>query len=190
MNQKNIIIGILVVVIVVLSYMIFFEPRSVNKSSLEEKGSNQFIAAYDRPDSVLSGINLPITKSATCSFNRLQSAYFEFKDNKNDNAGRAPSSANEMAKIYFETSIESKPNISAFIDLDTDNPKMTANMGQAEMVKIIDNEDSVVLVEKDTLSSGVLIAYTIFKKEGVGVWTKQYKLIGVPLVYSSMGYCE
>ncbi|MDO8264828.1 MAG: hypothetical protein Q7T34_00475 [Candidatus Parcubacteria bacterium] len=152
------------------------------------KDSYQFIGSYEREKSPITPL-LPITKSTTCSFNRINGVSFEVREKENE-VGHVPYSEEEKAKIYYESSMESQPNIVSFIDLDTKNPKMVANIGQDELIKIYDDEEIIHMVEKIPLNSGSINLYTIYKKDGLAIWTKQYIFINVPLGYMAMGYCK
>lgn len=136
---------------------------------------------YERPSNFLN--SLPITQSATCYFGTVSSTTFENKDD--------PFADIDARRIIFNTEEQSKPTVVAFVDLDTPTPKLTANMGQAELVKIVDTSEIVTLIEKAPIVTGDnVIVYTIHKNEGVATWTKQYKLITTPYALVSMGYCE
>jgi hypothetical protein len=144
-----------------------------------------FIESYERNEKAW----LPINQSATCTFNRINYVSFEFREN-NEEAGRVPYSKTEEAKIYFDSSLEAKPNTSTFVDLDTENPKMAGNMGQDELIKAYEDEKILHMITKDSLSFGNLITYTIFKNEGLAIWAKSYDMLGVPFGMMSIGYCQ
>jgi hypothetical protein len=96
----------------------------------------------------------------------------------------------EEGKIKFESLVQRTPNIITFVDLNTVNPKIKGNNGQADLAIIYNNDDQIVLVEKDILDVGTFHNFTIFKKEGIAIWNKQYKLVSSPYGFVSMGYCE
>lgn len=137
--------------------------------------------SYTRPKP--NGYNIPITQSATCYFQRFSSV--KFKDPED------PFAASDTKKIIYESSEDSKPNIVAFVDLDKESPKLTANGGQGELLKVIDNDEMVTMIEKSPLQIGAnTIVYTVYKKEAVATWTKQYSLLTIPYAHVAMGYCE
>lgn len=181
------IFGIVLVVMCVISYGAASYKYKESGTVTEERGTDTFLASYERDVSGIPPL-LPITQSATCSFDRLNNVTYEYRSNIND-VGRE-ADPGEVASIYYTSSIETQPNVVSFIDLDTDVPKMIANMGQDDLVKIYEDDDTIHLVEKGPISGGTLVIYTIFKKEGLAIWTKQYDFIGVPLGYMGMGYCK
>jgi len=151
------------------------------KNSTTPSNTRTETFTYPRPKA--NSYNIPITQSATCYFQRFSSV--QFKD-PNDSFAK-----DETKKIIYNSSEDSKPNIIAFVDLDTENPKLTANGGQGELVKIIDNDAMVAMIEKSPLQIGAnTIVYTIYKKEGIATWTKQYMLLTTPYAHVAMGYCE
>ncbi len=131
------------------------------------------ILKYSRPSNVL-GTKIPITQSTTCNFTQVDSTVYK----------------DDEKQIEFTSNKESSPNVVAFSNLDTDVPMMVGNAGQAQLTKIINSDDIVTLIENDTIASDNMIAYTIFKKYGVAIWTKQYQLLSYPYGLLSMGYCQ
>lgn len=151
------------------------------KASNPEKAKEDNTQTYSRPKTFLN--NLPLTQSATCYFESVTSTTFENPDD--------PFADIEKRLITFSNEKQSKPNIVAFVDLDTPNPKLTANQGQGELLKIVDTPEIVTLIEKAPVTTGDnVIVYTIYKTDGVATWTKQYKLLTTPYALLSMGYCE
>lgn len=185
--QKNKIFIAIVIVGIIIGVSIYLSSQN-NFSDVEKRGSNQFIASYERETSSIPPL-LPITQSATCSFNRINGVSFEVREKENE-VGRAPYSNEEKTRIYYDSSVESQPNTVSFIDLNTKNPKMVANIGQDELIKIYDDNEIIHMMEKVPLNTGSINLYTIYKKEGVAIWTKQYNFLGVPIGYMAMGYCK
>lgn len=191
--EKNKIFIAIIIAGIIISVSIYFSSNSSKiitnmPIEKEEKGPNQFIASYEREKSSIEPL-IPITKSVTCSFNRINGVSFEVREKENE-VGHASYSENEKAKIYYDSSVESQPNTVSFVDLDTENPKMVANIGQDELIKIYDDEEIIHMMEKSPFNLGTVNLYTIYKKEGVAIWTKQYSLLGVPIGYMAMGYCK
>lgn len=89
-------------------------------------------------------------------------------------------------KVYYSTS-EEKPNLITFTDLSSKQPKIKGNMGDDLLTRLKDDEDTIVLLEKNML--GDIFTYTIFKKEKIATWYKSYKMITAPYSMLSMGYC-
>ena len=186
---KLITFSLILVVVGGVIYLAFFKNTNNNNSGIpkEKGGTNNFIASYERPESVIPPF-LPITQSTTCSFNRINNISYEFRDNENETGRKALEG--EKAKIYYDSSVDSQPNIISFIDLDKKTPKMVANMGQDSLIKVYENEETIQLIEESTLPNGSIISYTIFKKDGIAIWSKQYSLLGIPYGLSAMGYCK
>jgi hypothetical protein len=187
MEEKTDIKLVIIIILIVLVGVAYFYSPSRNEVIKDKPGTSNLLGSYAREESSIPVI-LPITQSATCTFNRLSGASFEFRE-KEDTVGRA-STGEEKAKIYYDSWVESQPNIVSFIDLDTKEPKMTANMGQDSLIKAYEDEEVIQMVEGNTLSTGTMITYTIFKKDGVAIWSKQYNFLGVPVGYMGMGYCK
>jgi hypothetical protein len=185
MKKLDIKLVIIIILIVVIG-MIIFLPNTKNKIIKVETGKSQFLGSYEDKSTIPT--ILPISQFATCSFNRLNNVSFSFLDEKNE-ISLTPV-GKEKPKINYDSSVESQPNIVSFSDLDTKNPKMVANMGQDDLVKIYEDEETIHMIEKATLDSGTAVIYTIFKKEGVAIWTKQYSFLGTPYGYMAMGYCK
>ena len=127
--------------------------------------------------------NLPITDSATCKFNRTEAVVYEGK-------GGILSDPLEGRISFRAPFIQEEPTILTFVDLDKETPKIKGNNGQGDLIVAFNSEDEIVLIEKDILDIGTLHTFTIFKKEGVAIWGKQYKLVVNPYGFISMGYCE
>lgn len=169
-------INIKIILLVALAVSIFFNFYSKNSN-------NKTALQYSRPDSITAG--KPITQSATCKFLRVQNVTLEDRDNAASELAN-----NTNAKIFFESNAQKEPNIVAFIDLDTNAPKLKGNAGQSNLIKVIDNQDTVSLIEEAPVEFGSIIVYTIFKKERVATWSKQYKLVNIPFGLMAMGYCD
>lgn len=174
--------------IFLLLFAIVFLGAGCRKDISDTPGSDKPIASYKREASLIPS-QLPIEKSITCEFNRINHVSFEVREDENK-IGSPPQSDIEKAKIYYSSSVESQPNIASFVDLDTKSPKIVGNNGQDDLIKIYEDEEVVHLITKGTLDFGVAIFYTIYKKEGVAIWTKQYSLLGFPVGYMAMGYCK
>ncbi len=148
---------------------------------LVSAGFNVYLLAKSAPeDGILfslqrhrESINLPLNQSTNCSFDAEMNV--TYKDGKIE---------------YKSTKNEEGTNIS-FVDLDTDNPKMRGNAGQDDLLKIVDNDEVVTMIEKSPIAFGTQQSFTIFKATGVGIWTKQYNLANqIPFGLLSMGYCD
>lgn len=90
-------------------------------------------------------------------------------------------------KVFYQTTDQEKPILLTFAGLSGENPKMKGNNGDSELIKVKDDNETIVLIERSAF--GDLFLYTIFKKEKVAVWNKTYKLINTPYAHVSMGYC-
>ncbi len=93
----------------------------------------------------------------------------------------------ENRKVYYETSDSKTPNLITFAGLSTKEPKIKGNQGDAPLIMLKNDAESIVLVEQN--SFGDMFTYTIFKQDKVAVWHKAYKLVTAPYALLSMGYC-
>jgi hypothetical protein len=126
--------------------------------------------------------NLPITNSATCRFERIDEVIYKGKDDILEDPLKG--------RIEFSSHTQKEPVIITFVDLDTDKPKLKGNNGQGDLLVAYNDDDQIVLIEEGILNVGTFHNFTIFKKEGVAIWNKQYKIIALPYGSTSMGYCE
>lgn len=162
MTQEKIDIKAVLIVILLISLFLNFFPPAKSSSDI-------MIAEYSRPNSFSA--QEVVTQSTTCSFKRVDSV--SFKD-----------------KISFNSDSQDQDVTIAFLDLDTKTPKVKGNNGQANLIKVIDSENNFTLIEEEPITFGTVNVYTIFKKERVATWTKQYELITIPYASLSMGYCD
>ena len=182
-DVKIIIILILIAVIGIILYF----PVIKKQTAKVESGKSQFLDSYEQSEPTILTV-LPITQSTTCSFNRLNEVSFSFLDK--DNKVSLDPIGNEKPKINYSSSAQSKALDVSFVDLDTKNPKMVANNGQDNLVKIYEDDQTLQMIEETPLNTGNVIVYTIFKKEGIASWSKQYRFLGTPYAYMGMGYCK
>lgn len=89
-------------------------------------------------------------------------------------------------KINYITTDE-KPNLITFAGLSSKEPKLKGNMGDSPLTEIKNDNETIVLIEKNGI--GDIFVYTIFKKEKVATWYKSYKMLIAPFGMLSMGYC-
>lgn len=113
-----------------------------------------------------------------CEFKVLSSFIYKNQKDSLSDVGR---------KVVYETVEQETPVLLTFAGLSTENPMMKGNNGDSQLIKVKDDNESIVLAEKN--SFGELFFYTIFKKEKVAVWSKTYKLLSMPYAHLSMGYC-
>ncbi len=125
--------------------------------------------------------NLPIKQSATCRIKKT------FAVNYHRRVTNAELNAPE--RIYYSLGEdEDEADTVTFIDLDTKNPKVQSNGGQATLVVTHDDEKRITLVN---IQFGGAEMYTIFKSKGVVIYSQQKEslLIG-PFGAFAMGYCN
>lgn len=192
--NKNYILLLVLVLIVSIGFNI---SLFVGKSDVNEKDTKGPLLSYKRAK---EPFNLPLAQSASCNFEKDMSvtypenitpqevAKYQAEADKYGATYTPPQTG--YREIKFALNENSQPITISFTDLDTDKPKMRGNAGQDDLIKIVDTEDVVTLIEKSPLSMGTLQSFTVFKKTGVGIWTKQYDLIGTPFGLVSMGYCD
>jgi len=137
---------------------------------------------WNRPISSLP-IKLPITQSATCSFKKGLAVGFHKKlPLAND--------ANGAEQVYYSTSDENEGDTVAFLDLDTNAPKVVSNGGQASLKVLYRDGQMLTLFHSSDPSTGTE-EYTIFLDKGVVILSQQKDapLIG-PFGVIEMGYCN
>ena len=135
---------------------------------------------WDRPKSPL--LKLPITQSATCKFKKGFAVSFHKFNTE-------PPTAPE--RIYYSMSDEDESDTVAFLDLDTDAPKVQSNGGQASLQVRSRDGKMLTLIHTAALPlSGGTEVYTIFLDKGVVILSQQQNAAFVgPLGTVLMGYC-
>jgi len=137
---------------------------------------------WNRPTFVPS--NLPITKSATCKFKNELATTFE--------AQHIDGQQGSPEGIHYSQSNEDENEAGtvAFVDLDTKQPKVQSNGGQADLVRIGDAGEQLTLLNIGRDGSGTEL-YTIFRSTGVAIYSQQKNSVLVgPLGVLEMGYCN
>lgn len=117
-----------------------------------------------------------LDNSATCYFNKTaSSSYYGFQNN-----------------IEFTNFKDQKsPNVITITGLNTTNPTAKGNNGEEALIKIFNDDSTVLLASSEALNQGKLFSYSISKKSKVASWVKQYDILpGSPFALLSMGYCE
>ena len=127
--------------------------------------------------------NIPITRSATCSFKQGLSVGFS-KPPKKEGNKEAPE------RISYSISGENEADNVSFTNLDTKTPTVQSNGGQASLVVVHDDGNQLVLLNLHSPDVAVEL-YTIFKQQGVVIYSQQKDslLIG-PFGVLGMGYCH
>ena len=115
--------------------------------------------------------------AVTCEF-RVTS-YFQYK-----NSAEPWKTTGKI--INFKT-VEDIPTTISFSGLYSNEPRIKGNMGIRSLTKIKDDDETLVLVEKNMV--GDIFTHTIYKKDKIAVWSQTYPLLGNPLAMLSMGYC-
>ena len=132
--------------------------------------SRGVIFKWDRPH--IDSLPLPIKSSATCSFRQALAATMD-----ND-------------QVRYSRGAENEADTVAFSDLDTDTPKMVANLGQSSLRVASRARGVVGLVNTPNAAAGTIEVYMIFTESGVVVRTAQYRLLGTPFATMEMGFCH
>lgn len=91
-------------------------------------------------------------------------------------------------EIEYEVVKQKEPAVLTFANLSTDHPVMKGNAGEVPLILVENNQDTILLAEKNAV--GDAFFYTIFKKKKIAVWQKAYLLINHPFALVSMGYCN
>jgi hypothetical protein len=151
------------------------------KEASVSTGSNDNLFVWDRPASPLP--NLPITRSATCRFKKGIAVSFH-------RLSTEPPTAPE--RIFYSADDEDESDTVAFVDLDTDTPKVQSNGGQGLLRVLYKDARMLTLTHTAAAPSpGGTEVYTIFLDKGVVILSQQQDapLIG-PLGATLMGYCN
>jgi len=143
--------------------------------------SNGDLFDWERPFYPLS--NVPITRSATCSFK--QGLVVDFQKplsakQKNDRAER----------VLYSIGPENESDTVSFTNLDTKTPTVQSNGGQASLVVLHDDGYQLALLNIQSPADGIEL-YTIFRGQGVVIYSQQKdSLLSGPLGVLEMGYCH
>lgn len=138
---------------------------------------------WERPASPLPP-KLPITQSATCRFKKGIAVGFH----KKFPVGSDP---NGPERVYYSTSDENEADTVAFLDLDTNAPKVQSNNGQASLQVLYRDARMLTLVHTDPPSLGGPEVYSIFLEKGVVILSQHHDdgFLG-PFGVLEMGYCN
>jgi hypothetical protein len=98
-------------------------PRPLQKSGIQNSNDNLFV--WQRPFFVPK--NLPVSRSATCSFKKGLSVGFS-KPPSSNGKSEAPE------RISYSVSDENEADTVSFINLDTKTPIVQSNGGQASLI--------------------------------------------------------
>jgi hypothetical protein len=155
------------------------QARPPQKSSGQTSSDDLFV--WQRPFFVPN--NLPISRSATCSFKKSLSAAFEKSPGQKGNK-EAPE------RITYATGKENEADTVSFTNLDTKTPTVQSNGGQASLLVLHDDGNQLALLNLQSPDVGIEY-YTIFRQQGVVVYTQQKDslLIG-DFAVLMMGYCR
>jgi hypothetical protein len=151
-------------------------PKSASTSA------NGDLFVWERPYYPVS--NIPITRSATCSFKQGLSVGLQ----KPPSAKQKTDGANE--RVSYSISSENESDTVSFTNLDTKTPTIQSNGGQASLVVLHDDGNQLALLNIQSPADGIEL-YTIFRKQGVVVYSQQKEssFIG-PFGVLEMGYCH
>jgi hypothetical protein len=165
-----------------------YKPTAKRTPPSPASGDNIFV--WNRPISPL--IKLPITQSATCRFKKDLDVTFRKNVSGFDRIFAkkyVPDDPNEPERVYYSTHDEDETDMVAFLDLDTDAPKVQSNAGQTSLQVIYRDAEMLTLIRAEPLDTTM---YTIFLNRGV-VTLSQHKnsaIIGGPYGVLAMGYCN
>jgi hypothetical protein len=155
------------------------QTRTPKKASAPSNGD---LFDWERPFYPVS--NVPITRSATCSFKQGLSVGFQKPPSTNQkNNGRSE-------RVSYSISSENEADTVSFINLDTKTPTVQSNGGQASLVVLHDDGNRLVLLNIQSPADGIEL-YTIFRKQGVVIYSQQKDSIFIgPFGVLQMGYCH
>lgn len=144
-------------------------------------GSSDNLFVWDRPTS--ASLKLPITQSATCRFKKGVAVSFHRFNTE-------PPTAPE--RIFYSMSDEDESDTVAFLDLDTNAPKVQSNGGPASLQVLYRGGQILTLIHTAAAPEpGDTEVYTIFLDRGVVILSQQQDAPQVgPLGSTLMGYCN
>jgi hypothetical protein len=168
------------------------KPTAKGPPSSASSADNLFV--WNRPPSPL--LKLPITQSATCRFKKVLDVSFRKKfsgwDRMLARLGQGkliPDDPNEPERVYYSAHDEDEADTVAFLDLDTNAPKVQSNNGQAALQVLYRDPQMLTLIHTE---AGDTEVYTIFLDKGV-VTLSQHEnsvIMGGPFGVLEMGYCN
>jgi hypothetical protein len=100
---------------------------------------------------------------------------------------------------YFEQKVkhelpkaESNPMIFTFSEIKEDVAKLklidaTRTISETSLIKLFENSERIVFIEGN--GNTYFTMHTIYKNEGVAIYSKQVSLMGIPVSTSGMGTC-
>jgi hypothetical protein len=104
-----------------------------------------------------------------------------------------------VTAVYHEQKIkhelakpESTPMIFTFSEIKEDVAKIkfidsSRIISEAPLIKLFEDEDKIVFAEGN--GNFYFTIHTIYKNEGVSLYSKQVSLVGIPLAITGMGTC-
>jgi hypothetical protein len=104
------------------------------------------IFAWIRPVSPL--IKLPITQSATCRFKKSLNATFQ-KNVSGTFSEKYIPDPDESERVYYFVYDEDETDTVAFVDLDTNAPKVQSNAGQTSLQVIYRDAETLTLIHAE-----------------------------------------
>jgi hypothetical protein len=154
-------------------------PQKATSGSPVKSSEDLFV--WERPFYPVN--NIPITRSATCSFKQGLSAGFQKPPSlKQKNDG--------VERVSYSISPENESDTVSFINLDAKTPTVQSNGGQASLVKLHDDGNQLNLLNIQSPADGIEL-YTIFRKQGVVIYSQQKDSIFIgPFAVLEMGYCH
>src|SRR5262245_61040266 len=121
---------ITILFVILLAAYSFYGNVKGTKSSSDQN----IIFSYKREK---EAINLPLNQSASCNFERDVSVVYGMDE------------ASKNKEVKFSLNKNTEPLNISFINLDTEIPVMRGNGGQSDLIRIINNDEVVTVIEKD-----------------------------------------
>jgi hypothetical protein len=135
---------------------------------------------WDRPTTPRPP-KLPITQSASCRFKKTFAVgFYEF-----------PGDPNRPRRVYYSASDGDEADTVAFLDLDTNAPKVRSNGGQESLKVLYKGVRTLTLIHAAEDPFETTEVYTIFLDKGVVILSQQgdAAMLG-PYGEIEMGYCN
>jgi hypothetical protein len=171
---------------IALTLPVFLMPGCSKPAAKEPSASSSAfidnLFVWNRPASPAA--NLPIGQTATCRFKKGLAASFQKVSTKEE--------PNGPERVYYMASDENEADTVAFLDLDTNTPKVQSNGGQAPLKVLYKDGKMLTLIHtaQRPLSGGTEV-YTIFRDKGIVIMSQQQDALDIgPLGVIEMGYCN
>ncbi len=163
---------LLIIAAIVVVYFIFFGTQNIK---------DPYAFTWERPSEyVFSDLN----KSAFCNFSKDVNTFY-YQD-----VSRSETEKN----IHYLVSNDNGADPVILTDLDTPEPHIRTNAGEAPLIILNNDSVSITLMAQPSssifASKGDTVSYELFKEDGILVYTDIHNGLLGPTGTMEMGYCH